>query len=122
LRVSLRYEISNRNRRSNLRINTAVVLRGVGHLGPFTPDNLTGSGNKTQLGDVDLNDCSLGQDTQLGIERVLGVLLDGQDRELHSDSQLGTEQTVSIPYPTKINRRAGILPGDKTYCVTLHFL
>lgn len=96
MQVSLRYKINIRNDRSNSRINTTIVLRGVGNLGPFTPDNLTGSGNETQLGDVDLNDCSLGQDTQLGIKRVLGVLLDGQDGELHGDSQLGTEEEKSI--------------------------
>lgn len=121
----MRYIIDNKNNRSNSRIDTTVVLRGVGHLGPFTPDNLTGSGNKTQLGDVDLNDCSLGQDTQLGIERVLGVLLDGQDGELHGDSQLGTEEEKESQYTiSKQSKPEGghSPPKDKTYCVTLHFL
>lgn len=119
----MRYNIDNRNDRSNSRIDTTVVLRGVGHLGPFTPDNLTGSGNKTQLGDVDLNDCSLGQDTQLGIERVLGVLLDGQDGELHGDSKLGTEKKKSIYLSNQNKPESGHSPAKgKTYCVTLHFL
>ena len=39
----------------------------VGNLSPFTPDNLTGSGDKTQLRDVDLDNGTLGQDTQLSI-------------------------------------------------------
>ena len=79
-------------RQGNSRVDTAVVLGSVGHLGPFTPDNFTGSGNETQLGNVDFDNGSLGQDTQLGIERVLGVLLDGQNGKLNSDSEFGTER------------------------------
>lgn len=118
MEVSLGYSINKRNYRSNSRINTTVVLGGVGDLGPFTPDNLTRGGNKTQLGDIDLNDCSLGQDTQLSIERVLGVLLDGQNGELHGDSQLGTEgKKVNIPYTTKINRRVAFSPPEIKHTV-----
>lgn len=76
----------------DLRIDTAVVLGSVGNLGPFTPDNFTGSGNKTQLGHVDFDNGSLGQDTQLGIEGVLGVLLDGENGKLNSDSEFGTNR------------------------------
>ena len=77
------------NVRSDLRVDTALVLRGVGNLGPFSPDDLSVGGDHTQLGDVDLDDCSLGQDTELGVQRVLGVLLDGQNGQLHGNSHFG---------------------------------
>ena len=80
--------------KENLRIDTALVLRGVGNLGPFSPDDLSVGGDHTQLGDVDLDDCSLGQDTELGVQRVLGVLLDGQNGQLHGNSHFGAVQSA----------------------------
>lgn len=82
------------NVRSDLRVDTALVLRGVGNLGPFSPDDLSVGGDHTQLGDVDLDDCSLGQDTELGVQRVLGVLLDGQNGQLHGNSHFGAVQSA----------------------------
>jgi hypothetical protein len=73
----------------NLRVDTAVVLGHVGNLGPFTPDNLTGGSDETQFGDVDFDDGTLGQDTQLGVKRVVGVLLDGEDGQLNGDTEFG---------------------------------
>lgn len=61
----------------------------VGDLGPFTPDNLTAGGNKTKLRNVDLHNSTLGQNTQLSVQGVLGVLLDGQDGQLDGDTELG---------------------------------
>lgn len=82
------------NVRSDLRVDTALVLRGVGNLGPFSPDDLSVGGDHTQLGDVDLDDCSLGQDTELSVQRVLGVLLDGQNGQLHGNSHFGAVQSA----------------------------
>lgn len=53
---------------------------------------LSGGGDEAQLGDVDFEHGTLGQDTQLSVERVLGVLLDGQDGELDGDTELGAEK------------------------------
>lgn len=39
--------------------------RSCTYLGVFTPNNLSTSGNETKLGDVDLNDRTLGHDTEL---------------------------------------------------------
>lgn len=89
----------------NLRIDTALVLRGVGDLGPFSPDDLSVGGDHTQLGDVDLDDCSLGQDTELSVQRVLGVLLDGQDGQLHGNSHFGAGQTLAQDKPSKRKKR-----------------
>jgi len=61
----------------------------IGDLSPFTPDDLTAGRNKTKLGDVDLNNCTLGQNTELGVQRVLGVLLNGQNGQLDSDTEFG---------------------------------
>lgn len=63
----------------------------VGNLGPFTPDNLAARGDETKLGDVDFDDGTLGQDTQLSVQGVLGVLLDGENGELNSDTEFGAE-------------------------------
>jgi hypothetical protein len=100
----LNFNIKGCYHRVNSRIDTTVILGGVGHLGPFTPDNLTGSGNKTQLGNVDFDNGSLRQDTQLGIERVLGVLLDGQDGQLDGDSKLGTGEKKLVSNHSQGNR------------------
>jgi hypothetical protein len=86
-----------------VRIDTAVVLGVVRNLGPFTPDNLAVGGDHTQLGDVDFEDCSLGQDTELSVQGVLGVLLDGEDGQLHGDGHFRAEQSVSDP--TELKRR-----------------
>lgn len=74
---------------SDLRVDTAVVLGVVGNLGPFSPDDLAIGGDHTQLGDVDLDDCSLGQDSELCVQRVLRVLLDGQNGQLDGNGHFG---------------------------------
>lgn len=51
-------------------VDTAIVLRNVGDLSPFTPHDLSGSCDKTKLGNVDLDNRTLGQNTKLGVERV----------------------------------------------------
>lgn len=78
-----------------VRIDTAVVLGVVGNLGPFTPDDFAVGGDHTQLGDVDFEDRSLGQDTELSVQRVLGVLFDGEDGQLHGDSHFRAGKSVS---------------------------
>lgn len=85
----------------HVRIDTAVVLGVVGNLGPFTPDDLAIGGDHTQLGDVDFEDRSLGQDTELSIQGVLGVLLDGKNGQLHSDGHFRAGKSVSDPTELK---------------------
>lgn len=70
-------------------VDAALILRVVGHLGVATPDNLSTSGDETEFADVDLDDGTLGQNTQLGVERVLGVLLDTDDGQLNGNAKLG---------------------------------
>lgn len=79
-----------------VRIDTSVVLGVVGNLGPFTPDNLAVGGDHTQLGDVDFEDRSLGQDTELSVQGVLGVLLDGEDGQLHGDGHFGARKSAQM--------------------------
>lgn len=61
----------------NVRIYTAVIFRRVRDLSVFTPGNLSSSRDNTEFRYVDLNDSSLSENTELSIERVLRVLLDG---------------------------------------------
>lgn len=70
-------------------VQAAIVLGVVGNLGPATPDDLSTSGDQTKFRNVDLDDCTLGQDTELSVHGVLGVFLDGDDGELNSDTELG---------------------------------
>ena len=61
-------------------IDAAVVLGIVGHLGIFAPDNLASGGDKTELGHVDFQHGSLGDNAELGVEGRLRILLDTNDR------------------------------------------
>lgn len=70
-------------------VDAALILRVVSNLGIATPDDLSTSGYETKFADVDLDNGTLGQNTQLGVERVLRVLLDADDGELDSDTKLG---------------------------------
>lgn len=54
-----------------------------------TPHDLSTSRHQTQLRDVDLDDGTLGQHTKLCVQRVLGVLLDGDDGQLDGNAELG---------------------------------
>lgn len=80
----------------DLRVDTTVVLRVVSNLGPFTPDDLAVGGDHTQLGNVDLENCSLGQDTELCVQGVLRVLLDREDGQLHGDGHFGARKSAHI--------------------------
>lgn len=60
-------------------IYTPIVLRIVGDLGVLSKDDLSSCSDHTQLGDVDLNDGTLGEDTKLSVHGGLGVLLDAED-------------------------------------------
>lgn len=80
----------------------------VGNLGPFTPDDLTTRGDETKFGDVDFDDGTLGQDTQLGVQGVLGVLLDGKDGELNGDTEFGAgKSSLAHLFPTRYNPTIG---------------
>lgn len=69
----------------------------IGDLRPFTPDDLAAGGDEPELGDIDLDNSTLSQDAELCVERILGVLLDREDGQLHSHSQFGAgEERVSI--------------------------
>ena len=70
-------------------VDAALVLRVVGDLGVTTPDNLSTSSDKTKFADVDLDNGTLGQNTQLSVKRVLGVLLDADDGQLNGNAKLG---------------------------------
>lgn len=62
-----------------------TYLRVVGDLSITTPGNLARCGNHTEIGNVNFDDGALGQNTELGIEGVAGVLLDAEDGELDRD-------------------------------------
>lgn len=57
-------------------------------LSPATPHNFATCCDQAQLADVDLDNGSLGQDTQLSVHWILWVLLDANDGQLHSNSEL----------------------------------
>lgn len=54
-------------------------------MGITTPGNLARRGNHTEIGNVDLDDGTLGKNTELGIEGVAGILLDAENGELDGD-------------------------------------
>lgn len=54
-----------------------------------SPHDLSSRGNQTQLAHIDLDDGALGQHAELGVQRVLGVLLDADDGQLNGDAELG---------------------------------
>ena len=80
-------------------VDTAIVLAVVGNLGPSTPNDLAASSDKTELGNVDLDNGTFGKNSKLCVPRmymsanvrnlsfqrvsnlhgVLGVLLDGNN-------------------------------------------
>lgn len=70
-------------------VQASVVLGVVCDLGPTTPDDLSTSCDQTELGNVDFDDGTLGQNTKLGVHGVLRVLLDGNDGELDGDTEFG---------------------------------
>jgi len=45
-------------------IDAAIVLWIVGYLGVLAPDNFTGLRDQTQLTNIHLNDCTLGDHTE----------------------------------------------------------
>lgn len=53
-------------------VDAALVLRVVGDLSVATPNDLATGSDETQLADVDLDNGTLGKDTQLRVHRVLG--------------------------------------------------
>lgn len=61
------------------RIDTAIILAIIRDLGPATPDDLAAGGDEAEFADVDLDDGTLGEHAELGVHRVLWVLLDGDD-------------------------------------------
>lgn len=75
---------------------TKAALRNcdlhIGNLSPFAPDDLAACGDKSQFGDIHLNNGTLSEDTKLSVKRVLGILLDGENGQLHSDAQFRTER------------------------------
>lgn len=53
------------------------------------PHDLAACRDETELADVDLDDSTLGQDTERGVQRRLGVLLYAQDWQLERRLELG---------------------------------
>lgn len=54
----------------------------------LTPDDLAALCDQTELTDVDLDDCSLGDDPKCGVEGRGGVLLHTQDGQAECRLQL----------------------------------
>lgn len=69
-------------------IHTPVHLAIIRHLRPPAPHDLPARGDDAELAHVDLDDGALGQHAQLRVQRVLRVLLDGEDGQLHGDVEL----------------------------------
>ena len=88
-------------------VQAAVVLGVVGNLGPTTPDDLSTRGDQTKFRDVDLDDSTLGQDTELSVHGVLGVLLDGDDGELDGDTEFGVGDVCLLVTKTHGTNESG---------------
>jgi hypothetical protein len=71
------------------RINTPVVLAIVRNLSPLPPHDLPTCRHNPQLGNVYLDDRSLGQYAELCVHGVLWVLFDGYDGELDGYAEFG---------------------------------
>jgi hypothetical protein len=54
------------------------------------PDDFSSCGYETEFRDVDFDNGSLGQDAELGVQRLLGVLLDRDDWQLNGNVELQT--------------------------------
>lgn len=66
--------------------------RVVGDLRVLAPDDLAACSDETELGDVHLDDGTLGDDAELGVHGRLRVLLDADDRQLEGRLQFGCER------------------------------
>lgn len=104
--------------KGHIRIDRAIVLRSIGDLRIFTPYDLSACRDETQFGDVDFDDGSLGQDSQLGVERVLRVLLDAQDGQLHGDAELRADRLSVGLQRKKIRGKEGSILRDIGLLVT----
>lgn len=71
----------------DLRIHATIILAVIRNLSPATPNNFATSCDKAQLANVDLDDRSLGKNSQLCVHGVLWVLLDANYWELYRDAQ-----------------------------------
>jgi len=60
------------------------------------PNDLSAGGDETELGNVDLEDGTLGEDTKGGVQRGLGVLLDAEDGELERGLELGCGTSTCV--------------------------
>ena len=56
----------------------------------LAPYDLSAGGDHTELGHIHLNDCTLGEHTELRVHWRLRVLLDANDRELEGGLEGGT--------------------------------
>jgi len=85
------HELSRCVSREIIRINAAIVLGSVGNLSVFTPSNLSSGCDDTEFRYVDFDDCTLRKDTELRVERVLRVFLDGKNGQLDGDGHFGAK-------------------------------
>lgn len=69
-------------------VDTTIVLGIVCDLCIPAPNNFAGSGRQTQLRHIDFKDSTFAQNTELCVEGVLRVLLDGDDGQLHRHRKL----------------------------------
>ena len=116
-----------RERGFHSRVDTAIILTIVGDLGPTTPNDLTTGGNETEFADIDLDDGTLGEDAQLGIHRILRVLLHRKDGELNGHAEFGVGDVGLFVPKSHGSDEAFVLDGpsgeirsDYTYHVVFH--
>jgi hypothetical protein len=55
-----------------------------------------GTGGRTELRNIDLNNGTLGQNAELSVQWILRVLFHGEDGELDCDTELGVLQSLSV--------------------------
>lgn len=96
----------------NSRIYTSIILTVIRNLRPPSPYHLSTSRDQSQLTDIDLDNGSLGQDTQLRIHGVLRVLLNADDRQLHSDAEFGVRDIGLLVTQTHGPNKPLVLDGS----------
>lgn len=76
-----------------------------------SPSNLARRRHNTQIRNIYLDNGTLGQDSQLGIQRVAGVFLDAQDRQLNCDVQRRVRDVGLLVTQTHRTDKSFVLDG-----------
>lgn len=80
VREKERTSVSRRKKKDG--VDATIVFGVVGDLSVFTPNHLTSGGGHAEFGNVDFDDGTFGQNTQLGVEGALRILLDTDDGQV----------------------------------------